>query len=63
MVRDDPKRKVLLMSAKFTVTNPWRLACTVGGTIAFFLFVGGDAGIAFVVGTFVGGVSYETRRR
>lgn len=51
------------MSAKFTVTNPWRLACTVGGTIAFFLFVGGDAGIAFVVGTFVGGVSYETRRR
>lgn len=45
------------------VTNPWRLVCTMGGTIAFCLFVGGDAGVAFVVGTFVGSVSYETRAR
>lgn len=42
----------------FTIKEPIRLFCTIGGTIAFGIMVGGDAAVAFVVGVFVGSLSF-----
>lgn len=47
----------------FTMTNPVRFAAIVAGTAAYFIFGDGPLVIAFLLGTIVGSVSFETKDR
>jgi hypothetical protein len=60
VVRGDTKRELLLM---ITLKDPIRFAAIASFAFVFFNFASVTAGWAFLLGSLVGSISFEKRKR